>query len=356
MPGGGAGASSGVVGVSHAEGGMANETVMVDLGPGNRGIVLRLPPLEATFPNYDLSLQAVVQNAVAAAGVAAPAPTVIVQDPQWLGTPFLVMPKVSGFIPGPAPVFDPIITSASEVMQRNYQDGLLETLAGIHALDPRSLGLAGRLVGPTLRDGLEYWRTYIEWAGEGHPLAALTEAIDWCIAHQPVTDTDDSVLLWGDPRLGNLVFDAAGSVHAVLDWDLAAMGPPEADLGWYFGLDFMMEQLFSERVRGFRGRREAIEHYEGRSGRVVRHLDFHEVFALARALAINDRHQRITIAGRPTQKRANAEALPKGEPNGRDTRRQVGDSEVTAGRAEGRVGLGPGDAGPLDSLRCNKTR
>ncbi len=55
---------------------MANETVLVDFGPGHDGMVVRLPPLDPTFPDYDLGPQAAVQNAVAAAGVPAPAPTV----------------------------------------------------------------------------------------------------------------------------------------------------------------------------------------------------------------------------------------------------------------------------------------
>ena len=63
-------------------------------------MVLRLPPLDLTFPGTDLSAQATVQNTVAAAGIPTPAPTVFVSDVRWIGTPFLVMPRVSGFIPG----------------------------------------------------------------------------------------------------------------------------------------------------------------------------------------------------------------------------------------------------------------
>ena len=39
-----------VVSVVHADGGMANETVLVDLGPGRPGLVVRLPPLQADLP------------------------------------------------------------------------------------------------------------------------------------------------------------------------------------------------------------------------------------------------------------------------------------------------------------------
>jgi hypothetical protein len=57
----------------------------------------------------------------------------------------------------------------------------------------------------------------------------------------------------------------------------------------------MMEQLFERRVPGFPSRQEALARYVAQSGRPVEveQLDWHEVFALTRALAINDRHQRI---------------------------------------------------------------
>jgi aminoglycoside phosphotransferase (APT) family kinase protein len=284
-----------VTDVTHAEAGMANETVMVELGPEHPGIVLRLPPLDPTFPQTDLSTQAAVQNAVAAAGIPAPAPTVFVYDPQWIGTPFLVMPRVDGFIPGAAPIFDQAVMGAPPELQRKFHDGLIDTLADLHAVDWEAAGLGAVLPGPTLDAALGYWTTYIEWAGEGAPLPVLTAALSWCRSHGPEGGATDSapVLVWGDARLGNLVFDDDGGVHAVLDWDLAVIGPAEMDLGWYFGLEFMMEQLFGRRVPGFPERAEAVERYQERSGHEVKGLDWHQVFALVRALAINDRHQRI---------------------------------------------------------------
>jgi aminoglycoside phosphotransferase (APT) family kinase protein len=280
--------------VEHAGGGMANETVLVDLGPSQTGIVVRLPPLEPTFPDYDLGPQALVQNAVAAAGVPAPAPAVVEQDPSWVGAPFLVMPVVRGDIAGPAPVFDPYVMEAGADVQRRMHDGLLETLAAIHAVPWEASGLGGVLPGRSARDALARWSAYVEWSSRGDPLPALVAALEWCGTRVPAER--DPVLLWGDVRLGNLVFDEGRSVTAVLDWDLASIGPPEMDLGWHFGLEFMMASLFGRSVPGFPGRAEALRRYEKASGHAVREdeLHWHEVFALVRALAINDRHQRIT--------------------------------------------------------------
>jgi aminoglycoside phosphotransferase (APT) family kinase protein len=281
-----------VAGLAHAEGGMANETVLVDFGPDHDGMVVRLPPLEPTFPDYDLAPQVAVQNAVAAAGVPAPAPTLMERDQSWIGSAFLAMPRVHGDIAGPAPVFDPYVRDAGPALQRVMHDGLVDTLAAIHSVPWRGSRLDGVLAGPGLGDAVERWSAYVEWSSEGDPLPALTEALDWCTRHTP--REREAVLLWGDVRLGNLVFDDERRVVAVLDWDLATLGPREMDLGWHFGLEFMMEELFGERVDGFPSRLESLERYVRRTGAEVHDLAWHEVFALTRALAINDRHQRIT--------------------------------------------------------------
>ena len=293
-PGGTDGRPPRIVELSHAQGGMANETVLVDLGRDHPGVVVRLPPLEPTFPGYDLGPQAIVQNVVSSCGVPAPAPAALVTDLEWIGSPFLVMPRVAGDIPGPAPVFDPYVAEAGPELQRRLHDGLIDTVAAVHSVPWEAHGLAGVLPGIGLRDALAHWAAYVDWSSHGDPLPALAEALVWCESQLPAER--ETVLLWGDVRLGNLVFDAERRVRAVLDWDLASLGPPGMDLGWHFGLEFMMASLFGRVVPGFPDRVEAVARYEEAGGHGVAddELDWHEVFALVRALAINDRHQRIT--------------------------------------------------------------
>jgi len=285
--------------VAHADGGLANETVLVDLGPARSGVVVRLPPLRPTFPGYELAPQAVVQNAVAAAGVPAPAPSVVVDDPAWIGSPFLAMPLVPGDIAGPAPAFDDYVTSAGTEAQARMHDGLVDVVAAVHAVDWRAAGLDAVVPGTTTRDALAHWQAYVEWSSEGDPLPALAQALDWCGDRVP--PEGEQVLLWGDVRLGNLVFDPERRVRAVLDWDLASVGPAEMDLAWYLALEDMMVSLFARRVEGFGTRQQTIARYEARSGRTLSDLEWHEVFALVRALAINDRHQRISGDPRRTK-------------------------------------------------------
>jgi len=296
---GGADAPAQLVGLSHAEGGMANETILVDLGPAHPGVVVRLPPLEPTFPEYELAPQALVQNAVAAAGVPAPAPSVMVAETEWIGSDFLVMPRIAGDVPGGAPFFDPYVRDAGPALQRIMHDQLVDMVVGVHDVDWEAQGLGAVLPGTQLRDAVERWVAYVAWSSEGDPLPALAQSLDWCARHVPAER--EPVLLWGDVRLGNLVFDSERRVTAVLDWDLASIGPREMDLGWHIGLEFMMDALFGGRLPGFPSTAEVLERYRRRSGYEARDLPWHEVFALARALAINDRHQRITSDKRRKQ-------------------------------------------------------
>ncbi len=331
---GGSGASPGVTALSHAQGGLANETVLVDLEPSHPGMVVRLAPLVPTFPEYDLAPQALVQNAVAASGVPAPAPSVMVTDPAWIGSPFLVMPRLAGDIPGPAPFFDPYVRDAGPALQRVMEDQLIDTIAAVHAVDWEAHGLGEVLPGVQLKDALERWASYVAWSSEGDPLPALDQALEWCSRHVPAER--EATLLWGDVRLGNLVFDPGRRVTAVLDWDLASIGPREMDLGWHFGLEFMMEALFGRRVPGFPDTAESVARYERESGYEVRDLGWHEVFALVRALAINDRHQRITGDPRRRENPMGGILLARLEA----ASSEVGMSRRGDDRSVGRVGSG----------------
>jgi aminoglycoside phosphotransferase (APT) family kinase protein len=52
------------------------------------------------------------------------------------------------------------------------------------------------------------------------------------------------VLLWGDARIGNMIFAPGGTPVAVLDWETATFGQAEEDLAWYLlAAPFNIRQL-----------------------------------------------------------------------------------------------------------------
>ena len=75
------------------------------------------------------------------------------------------------------------------------------------------------------------------------PSPLLAECFDWLEANLP--DDDTAALSWGDGRIGNMMF-ADNEVVAVLDWEMAAVGPPEIDLGWMLYLHMFFQDLAVE--------------------------------------------------------------------------------------------------------------
>ena len=103
-------------------------------------------------------------------------------------------------------------------------------------------------------------------------------------------------LCWGDARLPNLIY-REDEVVGVLDWEMAFLGDPEADLGWWLFMHWATGEGYGlPPLDGFPGRDETIRRYQAVTGRPVEHAFFNEVFAALRFGAIMAR-----IAGRMTE-------------------------------------------------------
>ncbi len=275
----------------------------VDLDDGGEPVaelVVRVAPPSAvaTFPVDDFDLQAAVMRSLKASGFPVPTVLAVENGSGWLGTPFLVMTRSPGRTVGDAPALDPWLAELPSATQRRIHVEYLGALANIHRFEWRAADLDAllRAAGPNLHAELDWWSSYVDWAAEGDPAPALVAHLEWCIDTAPAT-THAPSLCWGDARLGNVLLLDDGSIGALLDWELASIGPPEMDLGWYLALDRLTTKVIDRNVPGFLGRDEAISHYEHHLGRSVEHLDWHEIFALVRSVAINERQARLAAAG-----------------------------------------------------------
>ncbi len=140
-----------------------------------------------------------------------------------------------------------------------------------------------------LDDELAFWTSYLDWACDGAPPTALAEVFAWCRANRPVTEPAAG-LLWGDVRLGNVVYDTAmRTPRAVLDFDMVSAGPLELDVGWYLALESVQHDLTGMSLAGFGTRDDTIASVEAHAGRTLVDLAWYEIFALARASAISTR-------------------------------------------------------------------
>jgi aminoglycoside phosphotransferase (APT) family kinase protein len=122
--------------------------------------------------------------------------------------------------------------------RRRLQDGTVAVIAGLHQIPDaeRTFGFLDNHegTGPTpLRRHFEKTRAWYEWAVADLSRSALVDrALGWLDTHWPGADVPSNVVLsWGDARIGNVLYRDFSPV-AVLDWEMAGIGPRELDLGW----------------------------------------------------------------------------------------------------------------------------
>ncbi len=250
--------------------GYSCETVIVD----DKYVTRRAPEGEGVFPVYDLALQTAVVNAVS---VPAPSPAHFAD-----GT--MTMPFIAGPIPNDFTPLDPWLKGLpDDAARRRVWESTLDTIAAIHR-EPLLPGLRTGLAAE-----LNYWADYLVWICDAPP-PALADAFAWCRDSAPLATEPSAVLLWGDVRFGNIVYDdELLTPKAILDWDMVSAGPPEMDIAWLLALDAVGTEMTGMTVSGFGSRDDAVALFEQRLGRALDNFDWYETFALVRASAISTR-------------------------------------------------------------------
>jgi aminoglycoside phosphotransferase (APT) family kinase protein len=223
--------------------GMSSVTILLDATftrdgvETTKGLVVRLPPDDsgfAVFPSYDLRRQ---YDAMSAAAPRVPVPTLVglEESADLLGAPFLVMEAVTGRVPSDNPpyVFDGFLLDATADERRTLQDATVDLLARLHGTPVESVpALLAEAGADALRSHVEAQRDYYAWthARDGVRIPVLERAFTWLEDHWPA-DQGDPVLVWGDSRPGNVIFDGFLPA-AVIDWEMAAVAPRGVDLAW----------------------------------------------------------------------------------------------------------------------------
>ena len=285
--------------------GYSNETFLFDLSYRlgrtlhRERLVARLAPSDfLVFPEYDLVAQCRVMQRLAATPIPVPRVRWLEEDATVLGSPFYLMDAIVGDVPAEVPSYHSfgfVSEAAPERRARMWWSGI-ETLARIHALDWRALGLAFLGVPPPetgpLDCQLDYYDRYLRWVcASGAPQPILQAALSWLRRNRFVPAA--VALCWGDSRMPNLMY-RDDEVVGVLDWEMAFLGDPEEDLGWWLFMDWVNNEGYGlPRAAGFPDRVETIRYYEQLTGRAVEHALYHEVLAAFRFGVIMAR-----IAGR----------------------------------------------------------
>jgi aminoglycoside phosphotransferase (APT) family kinase protein len=274
-----------------AANGMSSETVLVrvDHDGGAERFAVRLAPDAAdcpVFPVYDLASQFDTIRLVAEL-TEVPVPNVrwLETDAEPVGTPFFVMDRVDGDVPPdvmPYSFGDSWVFDAAPDEQARLQRTTLEVLAALHGIDraaERFAFLERREPGDThLRRHVAHTRAWYEFAtidlGARSPLVErLFDRLErtWPAVESP------SVLSWGDARIGNVMYRDFAPV-AVLDWEMAGIGPCELDVAWLVYAHRIFDDL--AQAYGFPGMPhlfrvdDVATAYESLAGHAVRDLEW----------------------------------------------------------------------------------
>ena len=200
-----------------------------------------------------------------------------------LGTPFFVMDRLHGNVPGDRPPYTAegwFLDLTDEERRALNVDGL-SAMTKVNRVDWRSLDfdyLDRRDYGPLGRaQRLGYFDKYWRWARAGNPHPVADPAWDYLRANWP--DDEPVELCWGDARPGNQMY-ADGRVVAVMDWEMVSLGNAVSDLGWWLFLQrFHTDGTGVPLPGGMLTRDESIALWEDRVGRRAEHVDFYEIVA-----------------------------------------------------------------------------
>lgn len=246
--------------------------------------VLRFTPTEQLFRVYDLDGQIRIQRALAETDV--PVPRQCWEDTKgrYLGVPGYVMARAPGAAAPQAWFAEGVIAEAEPPVRRRMMTSYLATLAKIHAVDWRRRGLSfllERAEGEGLigREINWYWEA-MDWAGEREAMLRFEQVRVWLASHQPAISSP--CLCHGDTNFTNNLFDG-DAVSGVLDWEMAFIGAPEADLAYALLAISALEATLPD---GIPSAAEMTSEYERLSGRKIENLTYYKLFALFRVVLI----------------------------------------------------------------------
>lgn len=260
--------------------------------PGRQEFVVRQDAPSGVAESLSRPEEFRVLQAAFKAGVTAPEPLWLCEDPEVSGQVFYVMTRAAGSA-SPRKLVKADFTGEQ---RRSIVRRLGAELARLHRVRPPQASLAFLSLpdpdNPALSRVVLY-RRYLKEVGEPHPV--LEWALNWLEDHAP--EPGPTVLCHCDFRTGNYMMDG-DELTAVLDWEFAAWSDPCEDLGWLcsrswrFGAD-------DREVGGIGDRQDLLDGYREASGVDLdpATVSYWEVMALVRWAVIALQQARRHMSG-----------------------------------------------------------
>lgn len=279
-------------------GGASNPTFMLSTDAGDY-VLRKKPPGQLLASAHQVDREYRVMEALRDTDVPVPNMRALCEDPEIIGTAFYVMDYLEGRI-----FRDASLPDLSPAERAEVYDQLNKTLAALHSVDHRAVGLEdyGRPTGYFERQVARWTKQYR--GAETQPIPAMEALTAELPGRIP---RDEAVgIAHGDYRLENVMFHPTEPrLIAVLDWELSTIGHPLADLGyncfmWHStspswgtleGVDFTTSGIPTEA--------EYVAAYSRRTGRggAIEDWNFYLAFAVFRLASISQGVYARALAG-----------------------------------------------------------
>ncbi|MGN6550432.1 MAG: phosphotransferase family protein [Pararhizobium sp.] len=272
--------------IERVSGGQSNPTFFVTHG-GQRMVLRKKPSGPILKGAHAIDREFRLLTALQATDVPVPRPLLYYGEADVLDTAFYLMQRLEGRV-----FHDAALREVPAEDRAALYLAMAEALARLHAVDPGTVGLGdfGRS-GNYFERQIRRWSTQWKAAAIG-PIPELDALARWLPANLP-QDDGRIAIAHGDFRIGNMLFHPREPrVIGILDWELATLGHPLADLAfaimpWRTSPDeYGGIRGLDHAALGLPGETEFVAHYEACAKPAGRLAPFHVAFALFRFAVI----------------------------------------------------------------------
>lgn len=265
------------------EGGHSNLTYRIDSADGSKSAVIRRPPMGELLPKaHDMAREWACISALWPTPVPVAEPIAFCEGPEITGAHFYVM----GLVEGKALYNrDDVDEWVAEPDRETLANSWIDTLADLHSLDPDKIGLAdlGKKQDYVLRQIRTWYRSW-DASIEAAQIDSLEvhELHDLLVATVP--EQGPATLVHGDYGTHNVMIGRDARVAAVVDWEIATLGDPMADLGYSINAWVQPEDPLRDSndsptlAAGFPSRQAMVDRYAAKTGRDISALPYYRAF------------------------------------------------------------------------------
>jgi aminoglycoside phosphotransferase (APT) family kinase protein len=283
--------------------GHSNETFLITRGAEQ--MILRRPPRGPLLPTaHDVKREHTFISALYGTALPVPKPVLLCEDTAIIGAPFYLMEYLPGVI-----INRTLPEGFDSIEERgNIAEQTIQTLATLHSIDYNAVGL-GSVGKPTgyLERQLRRWSDQLaRTLPHTRPLPVLEKVGEWLKENMP--ESPATTIVHGDFRIDNMIFAAEppARVIGVLDWEMATIGDPLADLGYMLSFwaeandppsDSPLSVAGLTRLEGFPTRAEVIERYAELTGRKLKEINFYIALAIWKLAVLSEGSYARYLAG-----------------------------------------------------------